>query len=66
MDNNFIFLENVAYGNHERHILDIYIPKNGVDSDLLIYENSGHTLDKDPEATEKAREIIREYAVKYF
>ena len=28
MDNNFIFLENVAYGNHERHKLDIYIPKN--------------------------------------
>ena len=27
MDNNFIFLENVAYGNHERHSLDIYIPK---------------------------------------
>lgn len=42
------------------------LDKNGVENDLLIYENSGHTLDKDPKAAEKAREIIRDYAVKYF
>ncbi len=38
----------------------------GVKNDLLIYENSGHALDKDPEATQKARFVIQDYAEKYF
>lgn len=41
------------------------LKENGVKNDLLIYENSGHALDKDPEASDKAKEIIKEYAVKY-
>lgn len=37
----------------------------GVKNDLLIYKNSGHTLDKDPECADKAKEIIFQYAKKY-
>jgi dipeptidyl aminopeptidase/acylaminoacyl peptidase len=37
----------------------------GVENTLLIYENSDHALDKDPDCTEKSREIINEYAEKY-
>ncbi len=38
----------------------------GVANDLLIYENSDHALDKDPDCTDKSRAIIKEYAEKYF
>lgn len=38
----------------------------GVKNDLLIYENSGHALDRDPETTSQAKEIIRSYAEMYF
>lgn len=37
----------------------------GVPNSLLIYENSDHALDKDPDCTDKSREIIKEYAEKY-
>lgn len=42
------------------------LDKNGVKNNLLIYENSGHTLDKDPKTAEKTREIIKKYLKKYF
>ena len=38
----------------------------GVKNDFLIYENSGHALDKDPEAKIQARNIIENYAEVYF
>lgn len=38
----------------------------GVKNDLLIYENSNHALDKDPEAPELAKNIIKDYAEMYF
>ena len=40
--------------------------ENGVKNDLLIYENSGHALDKDPEVAQQTRNIIQDYAEKYF
>lgn len=42
------------------------LSENKVTNDLLVYENSGHTLDKDPETDLKAKEIIQAYAEKYF
>lgn len=42
------------------------LTESGVTNSLLIYENSDHALDKDPDCSEKSREIIREYAEKYF
>lgn len=38
----------------------------GVKNDLLIYENSGHAQDKDPEAAARSKEIIEEYAQAVF
>lgn len=58
-------LDDIIPLEHIREFVDL-LKENGVKNDLLIYENSGHTLDKDPEAAEKARENIRDYAVKYF
>lgn len=40
--------------------------EKGVKNDLLIYENSGHALDKDPETASKTKDIIKEYAETYF
>ena len=40
--------------------------EKGVKNDLLIYENSGHALDKDPEVAQQTRIIIQDYADKYF
>lgn len=40
--------------------------KKGVKNDSVVYENSGHALDKDPESAEKAKDIIKYYAEKYF
>lgn len=36
-----------------------------VKNDLLIFENSGHLLDKDPETDKQAKEIIKEYCETY-
>lgn len=38
----------------------------GVKHELLIYENSGHALDKDPESKIQSRKIIEKYAEMYF
>ena len=40
--------------------------KNGIKNDFLLYENSGHALDKDSEASAKARNIISDYLLRYF
>ena len=40
--------------------------EKGVKNDLLIYENSNHALDKDPETASKTKDIIKEYSEKYF
>lgn len=37
----------------------------GVKNDLLIYENSGHAQDKDPEKVAESKEIIKKYAELY-
>lgn len=42
------------------------LKKSGVKNDFLIYENSGHALDKDPEKTEEAKNMILSYAKRYF
>lgn len=36
--------------------------EKGVKNDLLIYENSGHALDKDPETAQQTRIVIQDYA----
>lgn len=41
------------------------LEKSGVKNDFLVYENSGHALDKDPDKTEKAKNIILDYAKRY-
>ena len=42
------------------------LKKSGVKNDFLVYENSGHALDKDPEKTEEAKNMILSYAKRYF
>ncbi len=42
------------------------LSKNGVKNDLLIYENSGHALDKDPDTSLQSKVIIKKYAETYF
>ena len=42
------------------------LSEKGVKNDLLIYENSNHALDKDPDIASKTRDIIKNYAEKYF
>lgn len=41
------------------------LDKKGIKNDLVIYQNSGHALDKDPEAAIKAREIFKTYCEFY-
>ncbi len=38
----------------------------GVKNDLVLYKNSGHALDKDPEAPVCAKTVIKDYAEMYF
>ena len=42
------------------------LAKNGMKSDCLIYENSGHALDKDPEIPPQTKRVIKTYAELYF
>ena len=36
-----------------------------IKNDLIVYENSGHVLDQDPEAAEKANNIMKSYCETY-
>lgn len=40
--------------------------KKGIKNELLIYENSGHALDKDPETALKTKGIMEKYIEWYF
>lgn len=40
--------------------------ENGIKSNLLIYENSGHALDKDPDTALQTKSVIKEYAEQFF
>lgn len=42
------------------------LSEKGVENDFLIFENSGHAQDKDPEKVIESKEIIKNYAEKYF
>ena len=42
------------------------LDNTGIKNDFLVYENSGHALDKDPEAKIQAKNIIKAYAERYF
>ena len=42
------------------------LTKAGVKNDFLVYENSGHALDKDPDKTDESRRIILDYVKMYF
>lgn len=39
--------------------------KNGIKNDFLLYENSGHALDKDSEKAIQAKNIIKDYLTMY-
>ncbi|MBE6748096.1 MAG: alpha/beta hydrolase [Ruminococcaceae bacterium] len=41
------------------------LKKAGVKNDFLVYENSGHALDKDPDKTDESRKIVLSYAEMY-
>lgn len=42
------------------------LEKRGLDHDLTVYENSGHALDKDPDADLRAKEVMAQYLEKVF
>lgn len=50
---------------HAVEFIDL-LNEKGVVNDFLVYENSGHAQDKDPEKVIRAKEIIKDYAEKYF
>ena len=50
---------------HIEKFLDL-LEENDVKHDALLYENSGHALDKDPETKIKSRDIIENYLKMYF
>ena len=39
---------------------------DGIKNDFVIYENSNHALDKDPDKSLESKKIIEEYAEMYF
>ena len=51
-----------------KHIEDFEckLARAGIKHDFVLYKNSGHLLDKDPDAAIKARKIIKQYAELYF
>ena len=42
------------------------LSEKSIENTLLVYENSGHALDKDPDIASKTKDIIKNYAEKYF
>lgn len=62
----------VFHGRHDElvpfeHIVSFVsmLEKYGIENDFLIYENSGHAQDKDPETALQAKNIIKKYAERY-
>lgn len=62
----------VFYGEHDELIplahteeFVALLRKNGVKNDTVVYKNSGHALDKDPDKGDRSRGIISEYAERY-
>ncbi len=55
--------ELVPFEHTERFIS--ILNENGIKNDLIIYENSGHSLDNDPETTLRTKEMIKHYAEMY-
>ena len=51
--------------DHAVSFIDL-LNQKGVENAFLIYENSGHAQDKDPEKVIQSKEIIKNYAEKYF
>ena len=51
-----------------KHITDFAkkLKEANIKHDLVLYENSDHALNKDPESSIKSREIIKAYAEMYF
>lgn len=49
------------------HIQDFIkvLNEKGIRNNLIVYENSGHALDKDPDSAVQAKNIIKEYAAMY-
>ena len=43
-----------------------HLNRLGIKNDLLIYENSGHAQDKDPDAVQISKKIFQKYAEMYF
>ncbi len=58
------FDELIPFSHIEKFINSLN--KNGVKNDLLIYENSGHALDKDPDTALQAKGTLKDYAKMYF
>ncbi|MBE6800389.1 MAG: alpha/beta hydrolase [Ruminococcaceae bacterium] len=63
----------IFHGRHDELIPFSHIEKfisslneKSIKNDLIIYENSGHALDKDPETASKTKDIIKKYAEMYF
>ena len=42
------------------------LEKRGLEHDLIVFENSGHVLDKDPDAVQRSREVMSQYLEKVF
>ena len=51
--------------NHIENFIEI-LNTNKVENKFLIYENSGHALDKDPDVALQSKKIIKDYAETYF
>ncbi|MBQ7387071.1 MAG: alpha/beta hydrolase [Clostridia bacterium] len=47
------------------YTLDKLLTENGVEHELVIYENSGHGLEADPDAAARSDELFLSYAEKY-
>ncbi len=56
--------ELVPVGHIEKFLLSL--KNNGVKHDALLFKNSNHALDRDPEAKIESRNIIESYAERYF
>lgn len=53
----------VPFGHAEDYIS--LLNEKGIKNELVVYENSDHALDKDPESAIQARNILKKYAEMY-
>ena len=64
MEQNYTEYKNLSYGNHERNIVDLYLPEDTSETGLILYIHGGAWIGGDKSSyTDAAKDFCKNYSV---